>query len=26
VPRIESPQYGFIDAMAFSDEAVPAGP
>jgi FkbM family methyltransferase len=25
VPRIASPQYGFIDAVAFSDEALPAG-
>jgi hypothetical protein len=24
VPRIASPQYGFIDAVAFSDEALPA--
>ena len=25
VPRIASPQYGFVDAVAFSDEALPAG-
>jgi FkbM family methyltransferase len=25
VPRIASPQYGFVDAVAFSDEALPEG-